>query len=397
MESTISIGGYIVEKKDPFFEMWFGKPDTTMYASDDFVEQTSTLKDGDTLNIDLNTDGGSIDAGVRIYNACNDLQKKGVNVITFNRGKQHSIGNVVMLGGYPRKGYQSSTGVVHLPYIPTDRLWGQMGYTAEDLETTASDLRLEEDRILDIYVKETGKDKVALRTIMEQQRNLSAKELLDLNFLTEIVDGAPKVAAENKKAFAYVNHVKTNTKTPQMDKDIKDINTKLNAFEKMLAPFVNLLKGRAVNLDLTLKEGTILHLTKESGDPAIGDEATINDLADGEGTLEDGTMVKVEAGVITELNAPEDPSELDNLKNEIAALKAENEALTAKLGTAENSLAETINQVAPMVEKFNELKNTVTGYTPTGRTTNKVVPDPKNKVDGVDFDMIKETLNRKKK
>ena len=55
-----------------------------------------------------------------------------------------------MLGGKIRKAYNSSVGVIHLPYLPTDALWGQMGWTAEDLETIASDLRLEENRILDI-------------------------------------------------------------------------------------------------------------------------------------------------------------------------------------------------------------------------------------------------------
>ena len=122
MEVTININGYIVEKEDPFYEMWFGKPDNMCYAADTFLDEISNLKEGDTLNIDLNTDGGSCDAGIRMYNACKDLQKKGVNVVTFNRGKQHSIGNIVMLGGKIRKAYNSSVGVIHLPYLPTDAL-----------------------------------------------------------------------------------------------------------------------------------------------------------------------------------------------------------------------------------------------------------------------------------
>lgn len=73
----------------------------------------------------------------------------------------------------------------------------------------ASDLRLEEDRILDIYVKETGKIKDDLRAVMNQERNLSAKDLLDLGFLTEIVDGQPAADPQNRKAIAYVNLVKS--------------------------------------------------------------------------------------------------------------------------------------------------------------------------------------------
>ena len=393
MEVTININGYIVEKEDPFYEMWFGKPDNMCYAADTFLDEISNLKEGDTLNIDLNTDGGSCDAGIRMYNACKDLQKKGVNVVTFNRGKQHSIGNIVMLGGKIRKAYNSSVGVIHLPYLPTDALWGQIGWTAEDLETIASDLRLEENRILDIYVNETGKDKEELRAIMNQERNLSAQELKELGFITEIVNGAPQITTQNKKAFAYVNLVKPKSK--KVEKELEQINTKLSGFETLLNKFVNMFKPSAVNMDFTSTDGKKLHVVREEGDMAVGDEATIDDMPDGEITLEDGTYVKVEAGKITEISKEqEDSEEVTNLKNQIAEKDAEIANLNAQLSEVNATVNQMREEVSTINATFTELKNTVTSYVPQGRTTQTTKGKPE-KVGSVDLNRVKEIRTKK--
>lgn len=393
MEVTININGYIVEKEDPFYEMWMGEPDNMCYAADTFLDEISNLKEGDTLNIDLNTDGGSCDAGIRMYNACKDLQKKGVNVVTFNRGKQHSIGNIVMLGGKIRKAYNSSVGVIHLPYLPTDALWGQMGWTAEDLETIASDLRLEENRILDIYVAETGKDKEELRAIMNQERNLSAQELKDLGFITEIVDGAPQVTAQNKKAFAYVNLVKP--KNQKVEKELEQISSKLSGFEMLLNKVVNMFKSSAVNMDFTSTDGKKLHVVREEGDMAVGDEATIDDMPDGEITLEDGTYVKVEAGKITEITQEQEESEeVTNLKNQIAEKDAEIANLNAQLETTNATVNQMREEVTAINATFTELKNAVTSYVPQGRTTQTTKDQPK-KVGTVDLNRVNEIRTKK--
>ena len=59
MEVTVNINGYIVEKEDPFFKFFTGESDSSCYAADTFLNEISNLKEGDTLNIDLNTDGVS--------------------------------------------------------------------------------------------------------------------------------------------------------------------------------------------------------------------------------------------------------------------------------------------------------------------------------------------------
>ena len=396
MDKTIDINGYIVEKGDPFYEMWFGKPDPYLFASDTFLEQIKDLKEGDTLNIDVFSDGGSCDAGIRIYNACKDLQKKGVNVVTFNRGKQHSIANVIILGGQVRKAYKASTGVIHLPYLPSEAMWFESGFTAADLELIASNLRLEEDRILDIYAAETGKDKEFLRGVMSAEKNHSATQLKDLGFITEIVDGAPQAQAQNKKAFAYVNIVKPKSKN--VENTLNQVKEEMGLFRKALESLQNLIKPKsAVNMDFTSDDGKQLHVVREEGEIAVGDEATI-DGGDGEITLSDGTYVKVEGGKITELTAPAsgDDSEIENLKNEIAAKDATIANLEQELEAQKSNLNAIQSQLSTVNSKFSELENTVSNWEPQGRNAGSKNGSKKTVVGSVDLERVAELQNKLK-
>lgn len=372
MEKTISIDGIIIEKKDPFFELWMGMEDKEYYASDSFLSDTADLKSGDTLNIDVFTDGGNIDAGIRIYNAAKELQAKGVNVVTFNKGKQHSIGNVIMLGGNVRKAYQSSIGLVHLPRVSPEYFYQFMaGVTSDDLDVVTSDLKLENERMLDIYVKETGTGKAALEKIMHEEKTLSAQQLKSLGFITEIVDGE-SVAEKAAQNLLYSNKFMFNLKAKNaMPKEKEKEN--VNKLREVFNGIKGLMKSfniSAVNYDFTTQEGSTLSVDREDEMLAVGDAATIDGNADGEVTLEDGRVVVVVAGVITEIREAETEDSNDELEN----LRAENAEL-------KNQLAEMTTNVATLNEKVVEFENVLTelegihtNYKPAARTSGGAKP-----------------------
>lgn len=393
VELRINVNGIIVEKRDPFYETWFDEPDKTVFASDDFVEDTSHLKSGDILNVDVNTDGGSCDAGIRMYNACKDLQKKGVIVNTFNRGKQHSIGNIVMLGGSNRSAYNSSIGLIHLPYVPSEAFWSESGLNANDLQYLANDLRREEDRILNIYAKETGKDLESLRALMSEERILTATELKDWGFLTSISDETPTAIANKKAiAFAYVN---LNKHKNMNEKELEELKKEQKQTNSLLQEIKNLFKPKAKNMDITGSDGKVLHLTKEEGDPAAGDEATVDGNPDGEVTLEDGKVVKVVGGAIESITEPED--ETEQLKNQLEEANAKINELTEQLGAANQSNETIANKMATLEASLNKMNSIVTKWSPEGRTNNG--SKSANKVDKtrVDFSVVESRLNKKAK
>lgn len=361
MEKTISIDGIIIEKEDPFFEMWMGVKDNQFFATETFLDNTADLKSGDTLNVEVFTDGGNMDAGIRIYNAEKDLQKKGVNVITFNKGKQHSIGNVIMLGGNIRKAYSSSIGLVHLPRVSPEYFFQFMsGVTSDDLDVITSDMKLENERMLDIYVKETGTGKAALEKIMHEEKTLSAQQLKSLGFITEIVDGE-SVAEKAAQNLLYSNKFMFNLKAKN---DMPDKKENVNKLREVFNGIKGLMKSfniSAVNYDFTTQEGSTLSVDREDEMLAVGDAATIDGNPDGEVTLEDGRVVVVVAGVITEiLPSPNSNEELENLRAENADLKNQISEMTTNVATLNEKIGEFENVLI-------ELEGVHTNYKPAAR------------------------------
>lgn len=354
MKKLISIDGVIVERKDPFMEWLMGLPENSTYDSYTFLQDIKELKQGDELEIELFTDGGNVDAGKRIYNACKDLQKAGVRITTFNKGKQHSIGNIIMLGGQERLGYHTSTGLIH-PVRISPEYFFQFGggVTADDVEVIHNDLEVEDELMLDIYERETGAKRDALKAIMKASKTLNAQQLLALGFLTKITDGEA-VAEKPLSNVVYSNKSMLNFKNPSMNKQGKQgKESKLNG---LMAEMKQLFKkhnlAAAVNMDFATQEGGTLSVVREEGEIQVGDEATVNGEPDGVATLEDGRVVTVTAGVITSIETAEaEDEELSNLRAENETLRAENESLKADM----EALNKKFNEVDAELANFAKL------------------------------------------
>lgn len=373
MNLQIDINGQIVEKGDPFYEFYMGTKDPYVYVSDDFIEAVKPLKKGDELLVTVFTNGGNVDAGILMYNTMLDLRAKGVKVTTKNMGKQHSIGHVIALGGEIRQGFNSSVGLVHLPRVGSEYFWQfGAGVSVEDLRQLEDELVTDENRILDIYVEATGGNKEALRKIMYNERTLNASQLKNLNFFTEIIEGAALKDPARVNNLVYTNNFKINfmekkpaAKTANASKGVfAGCMAKINA---QLAKVGNLLVD---NLDYETEEGTPLHVEREEGDPEVGDNATIGDTneTDGTVTLTDGRTVVVAAGVITEIN--DAPTENTEDAENLAAVTAEN----AELVATNKVLLETVNvlktEIGNIQAELENLGSIHTNYkAPTRSTT----------------------------
>ena len=149
----------------------------------------------------------------------------------------------------------------------------------------------------------------------------------------------------------------------QKSKLIREITSEklIKETNSLLSKVLNKLGLQAKNMSFKTQDGGELVLEKESGQPAVGDAAA----PDGVSTLEDGTVVTVSDGVITEVvpagNDPEE--EVEALKQKIADLEAENESLkSAKVDLDEKKAeAETL---------IGELKAIRDKWKPAARTNN---------------------------
>lgn len=330
--AKLNIEGTIGES-DGFAEM-FGMESSTFSAKDmrKFLEDNQA---DDEHEIEIRSGGGSVDVGIDIYE---QLRNSGKKIIT-TAYECASIATVIFLAGDVRKASKHSAPLIHNPWIDG---WALSGMTADDLADLSDQLRLAEDRILNIYVERTGASRDELASIMSKDKAMTADEFLNLGFATEIINGE-KVA--NHKAFAYIKAHQAKAKSI----DTMDKKTAESWFAKIENMIKNMGKGKILNLVVKLKDGADIFVKTESESAAVGDEVYTDAeyttaAPDGEHVTSDSKVIILEAGKITEIKEEMQVDDKDKKIEELEAKVTELEAAKAEAETAkvnaENKVAE---------------------------------------------------------
>ena len=135
------------------------------------------------------------------------------------------------------------------------------------------------------------------------------------------------------------------------------------------------LSSEPVNMTMTDSTGATLTIEREAGDPAVGDKAS----PDGTFTMDDGKVITVSGGAITEITE-EDETEMDDLKAENEKLKAEIETLKGANETAAADLATQLAEAKQAVIDAQALKAELSTlkskYFPQGRQQQFDEPKP---------------------
>jgi ATP-dependent protease ClpP protease subunit len=273
------------------------------------------------IKFNIHCNGGSVGEGLTIYDI---LRNSGRNIYMNVEGSCHSMAIVLLLAAPAenRTGNRNLRALVHRVYCPA------MGYyTADELKSLSDETILEENAILDIYEERTGKNRAALAAWMKSEKQRTADELLDMNFISKI------------------NSYNTNFKRGKMKKNEKTAGKSgKNEVLKKSSSFLNRIKRFfAVNYDYTDSEGNVLFSTESEEDTlAVGDTVTISDgNTEGTFTLVDGRVVTIVDNTVTDI-AEEAESETTV---EVEALNAENDELRRTLQEAEAIITELRNHI----------------------------------------------------
>ncbi len=320
--AKLNIEGTIGES-DGFAEM-FGMEYSTFSAKDmrKFLEDNQA---DDEHEIEIRSGGGSVDVGIDIYE---QLRNSGKKIIT-TAYECASIATVIFLAGDVRKASKHLAPLIHNPWIDG---WALSGMTADDLADLSDQLRLAEDRILNIYVERTGASRDELASIMSKDKAMTADEFLNLGFATEIINGE-KVA--NHKAFAYIKAHQAKAKSI----DTMDKKTAESWFAKIENMIKNMGKGKILNLVVKLKDGADIYVKTEAESAAVGDEVYTDAeyttaAPDGEHVTSDSKVIILEAGKITEIKEEMQVDDKDKKIEELEAKVTELEAAKAEAETA---------------------------------------------------------------
>lgn len=316
----------------------------------------------------LHCRGGSVSEGY----TCHDLlTHSGKKISMTVDGTCASIATVILLAApkESRKILPNAQVMIHEPYIPEYTLADS--YTAADLARMAMDLEQETNRLVDFYVQHTGSDREELLALVKAETYLNAQEALRLGFIGQILPPTSNSMKSFKEKFNIMDN-----------KKVEEIEAKMSTIDLVIAKISKFLHLDAVNMDLTDATGATFTIEKEAGEPAVGDKAS----PDGTYTMDDGTVIVVSSGSITEITPVADtPDEMEALKTENETLKAEIETLkTANAQALEADKAALIAELTEAKAIKVELQGLKSKFFPEGRLSEEQehnVPSTKKEIE----------------
>ncbi|AZM95875.1 head maturation protease, ClpP-related [Vreelandella venusta] len=160
----------------------------------EFIAAVDGLGELDEITLEINSPGGDVASGVRIYNY---LRNHTAKVHTRVTGTAASIATIIMMAGDTRSMAIGSTMMTH-------RASGLMlgFYNAQEMEETAKNLKTIDAAMVDIYAATTGKDKDAIAALLDQGDTfLGSDEAIEWGFATEADAQLKAVACADPKLF----------------------------------------------------------------------------------------------------------------------------------------------------------------------------------------------------
>lgn len=339
--ATLKIYNDIVgEEEKIMLQNWEGMDGVCYKDIDEFI--SSMPEDDDAIDIRIHCRGGDCVEGWAIY----DKLRRSKKTITCTvEGECSSMATIILLAAplERRFAYKNAHFCIHNPALACPELDLYTRLTADKLEKNidqlkmqADSLRMEEKKILDLYVQRTNATRTELMALMALDTYIGTDEAIEMGFISKTL--SPLTASKSR---TFIN-IKPKTITAMKKKFVKVESNKL---ARLLAKagLRRMSDLRMKAMVVTAADGSELTIDREEGEPQVGDTAT----PDGEFVLDDGTVIIVEAGVITEIipaadGEPTDEGEGELDENElieqVETLVEENADLEQKVEELEQEL-----------------------------------------------------------
>lgn len=347
---------------------YFGNDDISFSTIHDYMQWANEWGVEDpNIDVEIHSCGGDTVEGYAIYDA---LRTSGKNITCTVVGTAASMATVILLAAPADKrfAYEHARLLIHHPYYAAI---SDTEITTAKLEAMKRQLEAESAKMLALYVERTGMDEETIKAQMDNGGWFDASRAKELGLISGIVP-ATSAAAGSK------NTISTTIK-PETEMKIKNESSAIAKAFMSFGKAIGLIEDEEPKaLVLTDVNGTDLNFETEDSDVKVGDKT---DAADGEYTLEDGRVVVVEDGVVTEIKEKDEETdeEVEALKAEVAELKKQLEDANAKVEDTNAKQAELTATLAKM--KSN--------YTPAPRKS-----DPKQKGEQKEEPIVSKTSQR---
>lgn len=337
------------------FSMMSGEKAFNLSSLKDFLN--SLASDVTDIHCYINSGGGSVIEGWAIYDK---LKASGYNITTIGEGIVGSIATVIYMAGSVRKLHENSTFFIHNPYCQPDG----SPMAGDDLISLGEDLKAEQKKILDFYVRQTGTDINIIEPLMSKATDLTTTQAIELGFAQEVI--GESISARKYQLVAYV---KPKTKQEDMSKVNDGVIAKMNKFFK---DYKRVISNTFFDMDITAtnEAGESVNLVIESdtedltGKPAFVVDKDGNKIPapDGDYVDDKGRTIGVIGGKVGEVaTKEEEATELEKLKAQLKSEQEKNALLEANVQSAKAETETIKAKVSVLEPQFEALKNTIIG------------------------------------
>lgn len=219
----LRIDGDLIDDDDAWIYEWLG----IQSASPNAFRKELNAYAGQSISVTIDSYGGSVYAGIGIYNALMEHRRKGGHVNTIGDSKVMSAATIVFMAGEQRKMTPGCIFMVHNP------LTAASGY-ASDMRKAADVLDEVKETILNVYELTTGRSRDELSALMDEETYMSTKRAIEEGFATEelyadVTNTGNKDIDFNHQRFRNFasNDVKNILKALQLKQDAEGGNNKM--------------------------------------------------------------------------------------------------------------------------------------------------------------------------
>ena len=353
MEGHITIYGEIIPYQDD------GAGDYGAINLKSVMEEINSQSAADEFVMHIHSIGGDVDEAFAIFDA---LKATGKKLTASIEGMCASSATIIALAADDRKMTENSQFMIHLPI-------GAKQGTAEEMQKAADTLKAYEEKVLNLYVSETGGDKEAIAAMMKNETFLTSEQAQSLGFITEMV--------ATMKAVARIN-LKNNT----MDqKEIKELGVKMDTgFQKLAAIFSK--KPEVTMITVSTVDGVILDFgdaIEEESQIAVGTTATVDgSAASGEFVLTDGRTLVFAEGAVTEIKEAEGGDDVEALKAKLVEAEKKIAEMEAAKATSNEEVVTMKKAQKAFKKQFKAFKATMLSDMGLKVVDGKVTPETKD-------------------
>lgn len=198
---TISRKGYQIKAKsnsaeiliyDEIGDSWLGGISAKQFAQD-----MKALPKVESINVRINSEGGSVFDGHAIYNT---LRNHGSRIVVNIDGLAASIASIIAMAGDEIHMAENAFMMIHDP-------WVVAAGTADELRNQADVMDKVQEKLINTYVKRTQGDAEEIAQWMKDETWMNSEEALERGFIDSIV--------EETRMAALVSHSERYKKIPQ--------------------------------------------------------------------------------------------------------------------------------------------------------------------------------------